>query len=53
MKLTICLALWLLIGNWLLVPLVSSTRTFTDGFYIGLIVAVLVMVFYAFTPQSR
>jgi len=38
------LALGVFFGNWLVVP-VFSERTFTDGFWIGLIAAVLVMAF--------
>ena len=52
MKLPIWLALWVLVVNWLLVPFLFTNRTHLDGFCIGLITAVLIMVFYAFTPKN-
>jgi uncharacterized membrane protein YfcA len=34
------------VGNWLLVPMLRE-KTFHDSFYIGLIAAVLTLVFYS------
>lgn len=48
MKLAIGLALGTFVGNWLLLPFVSSSRTHTDGFCIGLIAAAIIFVSYAF-----
>jgi hypothetical protein len=39
----LCLALGVFFGNWLFVPLLQQNRTWTDGFFIGLIAAVLVL----------
>lgn len=38
------LALGVFVGNWLIVPLFLK-RSFKDGFFIGLIAAVLVFIF--------
>ena len=37
------LALGVFVGNWLVVPLVLKKRSFKDGFFIGLISAVIVL----------
>ena len=34
------------VGNWLVCPLIMHNRTFKDGFFIGLIAAVLVLMIY-------
>ena len=34
------------VGNWLVVPLFFKSRTFKDGFAIGVIAALLVLGFY-------
>lgn len=39
-------ALGVFVGNWLVCPLILPNRSFTDGFAIGLIAAVLVLVIY-------
>jgi high-affinity Fe2+/Pb2+ permease len=39
----IALAFGVFIGNWLLVPLFIKDRPFKDGFWIGLIAAVLIL----------
>ena len=41
------LALGVLVGNWLVVPMFFSNRTFTDGFFIGCIAAALVLLLRA------
>ena len=48
MKSGIYLALGLFFGNWLIIPLLPLGRSFTEGFFIGLIAAVIVLVFYSF-----
>jgi hypothetical protein len=40
------IAFGVFIGNWLVSPLIIHSRSFTDGFWIGVIAAALVMVFY-------
>ncbi len=47
------LALGVFLGNWFVVPLVFESRSFTDGFFIGLIAAVLVLIFYAVFYRRR
>jgi len=42
----ISLAIVVFIGNWLVAPLFFRRKSFTDGFAIGLISAVLFLVFY-------
>lgn len=39
-------ALGTFLGNWLVCPLLIPNRTFGDGFAIGLIAAVLVLIFF-------
>jgi hypothetical protein len=34
-------------ANWLVVPLIFRSRTHKDGFFIGVIAAILVLVIYA------
>lgn len=41
----IMLALGVFLGNWLLVPIFSETVSRKDGFFIGVIAAILVLVF--------
>jgi hypothetical protein len=40
----LCLALGTFIGNWLIIPALTD-RTFKDGFWTGVIAAILVVVF--------
>jgi len=37
MLINLILALGVFIGNWLIVPLFLRSRTFKDGFFVGLI----------------
>jgi len=46
-KYGLMLATGVFIGNWLVVPLFFRSRTHKDGFFIGVIAAVLVIAFYA------
>ena len=39
-------AIGIFLGNWLVCPLILPSRSFTDGFAIGLIAAVLVLIIY-------
>lgn len=41
----ILLALGVWVGNWVFAPLLGVAETRRDGFYIGLIAAILVLVF--------
>ncbi len=41
---TIVLAIGVFMGNWLVVPLLTD-RTHTDGFWIGVIAAILILIF--------
>jgi len=43
----ITLALGVFLGNWIVVPLVFK-RTFKEGFFIGIIAAVLILIFALF-----
>ena len=43
MRRYLSIALGVFVGNWLVVPAVFDSRTVTDGFFIGLIAAVLVL----------
>ena len=43
--LTIAFALGIWAGNWL-TPLIVKGRSFTDGFFIGMIAAILFLIFY-------
>ena len=38
------IAIGTFIGNWLICPLIIKGRTFTDGFFIGLIAAIIVLI---------
>ena len=49
--LPIVVAIGVFVGNWLVVPLFCG-RTFTEGFYIGLIAAALVLSFYWMFPKE-
>lgn len=44
------MALGIFVGNWLVCPLILPNRSFTDGFAIGLIAAILVMIIYWVAP---
>jgi hypothetical protein len=44
----LALAAGVFIGNWLVVPLFFRSRTHKDGFFIGVIAAILVIMFYWF-----
>jgi hypothetical protein len=46
------LAVGVFVGNFLIVPLFIKERTFTDGFYIGLIAAGLILSFYWAFPNE-
>jgi len=43
----ICLALGVFFGNWLAIPLVLKKRSFRQGFLIGVIAAILVLLSFA------
>lgn len=45
------LALGLFLGNWLVVPLFFPNRTHKDGFFIGVIVAILAIAFCVITNR--
>lgn len=42
------LAAGVLVGNWLIVPLILESRSHSDGFFIGLIAAVIILLLYMF-----
>ena len=42
----VAVALGVFLGNWLVCPLIFPNRTFTDGFAVGAIAAVLVLIIY-------
>lgn len=48
-KFGLALALGVFLGNWLVVPLFLRSRTHKDGFFVGVIAAILVIAFYAIT----
>ena len=43
---TLAFALGIWAGNWLINPFIVKTHTFTDGFFVGMIAAVLFFVCY-------
>lgn len=48
---SVYLALGVFLGNWFLVPLLFKRRTFTEGFFVGLVAAILVLVFCVVTER--
>jgi uncharacterized membrane protein YeaQ/YmgE (transglycosylase-associated protein family) len=46
------LALGVFVGNWIMAPFFSKSRTHLDGFFIGIIAAVIVLICCAFIPKS-
>ncbi len=45
------LATGVFLGNWLLVPYFARERTHTDGFFIGLIGALIILVAYGLVTK--
>jgi hypothetical protein len=44
----LCLALGVLVSHWVLRPYIVSNSTHTDGFWVGVIAAILCLLFWCF-----
>jgi hypothetical protein len=46
------IALGVLLGNWILSPFIATDRTHTDGFFIGFVAAIIVLVIFVIFDRN-